>query len=338
MASLQVSHIEKQTIAANSATISLPLTVSHSDGSTVGSVQVVAESSNSSLLSPENIIVSGSGTNWTVKATPKANQSGSTIVTLIVTEGSNVVRRTFDLVVTPPVTNQPGVVEFAAASQTVDENDGTVTLTLTRHDGSLGAIDVDYATRGGTATSNSDFTSKSGRIRFGAGETTKTITIALRNDTRTEAAEAFTVSLTRVSGGATLGPIKTTTVVIRDDEPRAPRINDVQLVKNSASLIGLTIQFDSPMDLASVTRRSSYTLKDAGRDGRLGTSDDRSLSIASVVYNALTNTATLTFSRAVALGTPIRLKITSSTILGANRLPLDGDANDVPGGNFRRDV
>ncbi len=336
--SLQASRIDKQTIAANAATVLLPLTVSHSDGSAVGSVQVVAQSSNSSLLSPDKIVVSGSGANWTVKATPKANQNGTATVTLIVTEGANVVRTTFDLVVTPPVVNQPGVAEFAASSQTVNENDGTVTLTLTRHDGSLGAIDVDYATRGGTATSNSDFTSKSGRIRFAAGETTKTITIALRNDTRTEAEEAFTVSLTRISGGATLGASKTTTVIIHDDEPRAPRVADVQLQKNSTSVIGLTIQFDSPMDLVSVTRRSSYSLKEAGRNGRLGTADDRSLSIASVTYNASTNTATLTFSRAVTLGTPIRLKIASSTILGVTRLALDGDANDVPGGSFQRDI
>ena len=330
---LQLSSINKQTIRENSATVSLPFTVSYGDGSPVGAVHVVAESSNSTLLSSENILVSGSGANWTIKAIPTANQGGTATIQLTVTEGTNVVRMSFELEVT-----SAGVIEFETLSQTVNENDRSITLTLIRHGGSSGVIDVNYATKGGTATSNSDFTAKSSRVRFADGETSKSITIALRNDTLTEADEAFTVSLTRISGGARLGASKTTTVIIRDDEPRAPRVSDVQLLTDSTGVVGLRVQFDSPMNQASVTRRSSYVLREAGRDGRLGSSDDRALSVASVSFDVATNTATLTLTRPIPRGTPLRLKIPTLAIIGATRIALDGDANGIPGGAFQRDL
>ena len=117
-----------------------------------------------------------------------------------------------------------GVVEFDVASRTVNENDGTVTLTVTRHDGSAGEIDVAYTTRNGTAAAGQDFAGQSGHLQFAYGQTSKTITLGLLTDTRAESEEAFAVDLTGVAGGATLGARRAATIVIRDVQPNLPPV------------------------------------------------------------------------------------------------------------------
>ena len=122
-----------------------------------------------------------------------------------------------------PTTPPPaGIIEFDVASRTVNETDGTVTLVVTRHDGSSGAVAVDYTTRDGTAIAGQDFTGTSGRLQFAAGETSKTIVVGLRTDALSESNETFTVDLTGVSGGATLGARKSAVVAIRDVPPNRP--------------------------------------------------------------------------------------------------------------------
>jgi len=56
-----------------------------------------------------------------------------------------------------------------------------------------------------------------GTVSFAAGETSKTITLSVQGDIAAEADEAFTVTLSAPTGGATLGT-STATCVIRDDD------------------------------------------------------------------------------------------------------------------------
>ena len=54
---------------------------------------------------------------------------------------------------------------------------------------------VKYATADGTATAGSDYNAASGTLTFAAGETSKTVTVAVRGDTLVEGAETFRVVL-----------------------------------------------------------------------------------------------------------------------------------------------
>ena len=61
---------------------------------------------------------------------------------------------------------------------------------------------VNYATANGSATvSNSDYVAKSGQVYFAPGETSKTIEIVVKGDTKREKDESFSVNLSGAAGG-----------------------------------------------------------------------------------------------------------------------------------------
>src|SRR3989442_13639887 len=81
-------------------------------------------------------------------------------------------------------------VQFAAASYSVNENAGSVTLTVQRIGEPDGYAYMEYATRDGTATDGSDYIGQRGVLEF-FGETSLTIQISLLNDTVAECDETF---------------------------------------------------------------------------------------------------------------------------------------------------
>ncbi len=82
---------------------------------------------------------------------------------------------------------------------TVSEAVGTATLTVTRSGATGGTTTVDYATVNGTAVANADFSSTSGTLTFGPGETSKSISITINDDSAVESTEVFTVQLSNVT-------------------------------------------------------------------------------------------------------------------------------------------
>jgi hypothetical protein len=81
---------------------------------------------------------------------------------------------------------------------TVKEGDSGTTpadFTVALNGPSGKPITIDWATKDGTATAGSDYTSGSGTLSFAPGETTKTITLPVLGDTATEPDETFTVEL-----------------------------------------------------------------------------------------------------------------------------------------------
>jgi hypothetical protein len=103
-------------------------------------------------------------------------------------------------------------------------------FTVSRSGGTDAASSINYAI-GGTATSGSDYnniggtsgaTGTTGTINFGAGETSKTITLNVLGDTAVEPNEAITVTL---SNPVAPGPTPTittqvvTTTILNEDIP-----------------------------------------------------------------------------------------------------------------------
>lgn len=108
------------------------------------------------------------------------------------------------------------VLSFSPAAVQVNEDAGnvTVTATLSAPAPSTG-VTANYATSAGTASA-ADFTAKSGAVNFSAGETSKTITIPITNDTAQESDEIFTVALSGITGAN--GGQTTATVTIKDND------------------------------------------------------------------------------------------------------------------------
>jgi hypothetical protein len=79
----------------------------------------------------------------------------------------------------------------------------TFTLSLSRESGKI--VTVDYATGDGSAAAPSDYAFRSGTIIFMAGETSKTVSIALVHDALVEPDETFTLALSRAVNANSLG-------------------------------------------------------------------------------------------------------------------------------------
>ncbi len=88
-----------------------------------------------------------------------------------------------------------GELQFDAASYQVNENAGSATIDVVRVGGSDGRILVNYATSNGTAVAGEDYAAASGQLIFNDGETRKTITIPILQDTEVESDETFQVTL-----------------------------------------------------------------------------------------------------------------------------------------------
>ena len=116
----------------------------------------------------------------------------------------------------------PPSVSIADASLT-EGNSGTsnMAFTVALSKASTAPVTVYAATSNGTATAGSDYIADSGTLTFAAGETSKTITVAVTGDTAVEPDETFTVTLSNPTG-ATLARAVATGTILNEDVVTAP--------------------------------------------------------------------------------------------------------------------
>ena len=85
----------------------------------------------------------------------------------------------------------------------------------------LSTVTVDYATSDGTATAGSDYTAASGTVTFAAGETEKTVSVAVLDDAHDEGSETLTLTLSNASGAYLKDGTATGTINNSDHMPKA---------------------------------------------------------------------------------------------------------------------
>ena len=115
-----------------------------------------------------------------------------------------------------------GPVGIAVADARVDENSGALlafAVTLSR--AASAALTVDYATADGSAHAGDDYTATSGTLKFRAGESSKTIEVAVFDDAHDEGEETLTLRLSNPSGGRLADGEATGTIANHDSMPRA---------------------------------------------------------------------------------------------------------------------
>ena len=115
-----------------------------------------------------------------------------------------------------------GPVGISVADARVEEGEGAqlaFVVTLTR--AASGALTVDYATSDGTAEAGADYTAASGTLSFGAGESSKTIRVAVLDDSHDDGGETLTLTLSNPSKGRLTDATATGTIENRDPLPRA---------------------------------------------------------------------------------------------------------------------
>lgn len=117
------------------------------------------------------------------------------------------------------IDNETTTVQFETPGYIINENGGQVAIQVTLSSAAAFPITVDYATSDGTAAAGSDYTANSGTLTFAPGETSKTINVAVLDDSAFESNEIVNLTLSNVTPGTTfLGVPSSATLTILDDE------------------------------------------------------------------------------------------------------------------------
>lgn len=144
--------------------------------------------------------------------------------------------------------------QFSATGYVVNENAGSVTVTVTRSGDTSIASTINYSTTNGSARQPDDYTSTTGSLQFAAGETSKTFTIPIIDDALVEGNETLNVVLSSPSGVSVEGSPFTTTITILDDDK--PLILTDELTARAAALDSVTMRRE-PFSLVNIFNFSS---------------------------------------------------------------------------------
>ncbi|WP_228281184.1 Calx-beta domain-containing protein, partial [Malaciobacter pacificus] len=99
---------------------------------------------------------------------------------------------------TASIIDNDGIPQIVISDSSVNEEDGVLTFTISLSNPSSETITVDYVTADGTALAGSDYVSDSNTVTFLAGETSKTISISVLDDSIYENPESMYVNLSNV--------------------------------------------------------------------------------------------------------------------------------------------
>ena len=143
--------------------------------------------------------------------------------------------------------------EISVDDVTVDEDNGTLTFTVSLDQPPTANVSVDFATASGTATSGVDFTAASGTLTFAPGVQTQTVTVAITNDNLFEGPESFDLNLTNASGGTIADGLGVGTIIDdgtgpngTDDDRPVISINDVTATEDTDPFAVFTISLSNP--------------------------------------------------------------------------------------------
>lgn len=238
-----------------------------------------------------------------------------------------------------------GQMSFVTANYSVSEGAGSATVTLTRTGAADGAISVDYATTGGTATADVDYTPTSGTVTFFDLETVKSFTIPITNDLVAESPETIGLTLSnfrpwnKPGGGPEDPPLQGSTTaavltVVDNESPTPARVNSVVINGGDpqrSRVTSVQVTFDQVVTLPAAPETAFQVV-------RQGDSAQPTL-VASVGANATGTVVSLTFTGTLAVDSNSLADGRYTFIIDAAKVSnangqLDGDNNGIAGGDF----
>jgi hypothetical protein len=107
-------------------------------------------------------------------------------------------------------------VQFSAANYTVNESQGTATITVVRTGPADGSATVSYSTSDGTAVGGTHYTPTSGTLSFGTNVTSKTFTVKVLPDKVVATPRTVLLLLSNPSLSTPLGPQSSATLTINN--------------------------------------------------------------------------------------------------------------------------
>ena len=192
------------------------------------------------------VIPSGSTIRHTIESLD--NGTAYTVQVTATQTGANDGPPSAEVMETPAEPMEPEL-SLTPTNPRVDETDGTAVLTVTLAPASSGTVTVDYATSDITADAGMDYTATSGTLTFMPGETSKTITVTLLNDTVYEDIERFHVTLSNPTGAA-LSAASVANVNIANEDAKPTASMAAVTVLEDAGTMTLTLALSHESSLA----------------------------------------------------------------------------------------
>src|SRR5439155_9773316 len=203
-----------------------------------GSLVVSASSSDTGLVPNSNLVLGGSGPDRTLSITAAANQSGSSTITLTVSDADGGIVNTSFLLVVNPVNDSPTL--DAIANLAVDEDSGARTINLS---GITSGAPNESQVLSVSAVSSDPTIIPNPSVSYFSPETTGTLTF----NPATNANGVVTISVTVNDGGAN------NNVLSRTFQVTVNPVNDPPTISSIA---------DQGMDEDTVLGPFSFTVSD----------------------------------------------------------------------------
>ncbi len=168
---------------------------------------------------------------------------------------------------------------FAQAAYSVNEGDGNVVLTVIRTNVNTGVVSVSYALNDETALAGDDYAPGGGVLTFNDGESMKTITVPILNDTLVEGNETFQVVLSNLTGGAQFNGPDAATVTITDNDAGIKFSSSTYSVTENGVQAVITVQRTS-------TTNTTVSVNYATSDGTAVNGSDYFTASGTLTFNS----------------------------------------------------
>lgn len=242
-----ISAIANVTINEDAATSPIAFTVGDVE-TAAGNLTVTASSNNTGLV-PNTVgalALGGSGASRSLVVTPVANQSGSAVITVTVSDGTFSSSRTFTLTVN--TVNDTPVIAGITGKTTAEDTPLAVTVSLSDPDTAVGSLVLQASSSNGALVPSASIAlSGNGSTRTAtitpapeaSGATTITLTV---NDGSTSSSTSFTLTVTGVDDAPAFAPATPTAVSSLVSTPTAftVTVNDTDTTGASLTLAAVT--------------------------------------------------------------------------------------------------
>ena len=245
--------------------------------------------------------------------------------------------------------NFQGFLNFSATNYTTNLSAGSIQFVVQRNVGSLGTLDVQYATKNGTATNGVDYVGVTNTLHWNSGDvSSRTVTVSLLNNggvggTRTFGAYLFNPTLNGSSAPSILGLVTNTTLTVNNDntygvfEFSAPTyavneasngIATVTVIRATSALSNATVSFTTKdgTAFAGTSYIATNGVLSFAQGQIAATFNVRILNDGVVDVNPFFFNVLLTnVSSGAVLGSPTNAQVNILDAQAFNRPPGDGD-------------
>ncbi len=180
-----ISNINDQVTEENQEIGPVRFTVGDSDN-LASELRITAKSNNQNLIPDQNMTINGSGTNRDIIITPASNQSGSAVVTVIVSDGVDQASTSFKVEVNA-LPKAPTISNISGKSTDQDVTIGPIAFTINDEDTPVGDLTVT------AASSNPNLVTNDNIILGGSGSN-RTVTVTPEPGKHGSASITITVS------------------------------------------------------------------------------------------------------------------------------------------------